>query len=190
MTRVLHVANIVAVILTGVVIVSLGESGLLRPGAQREGQIGAFLNGPSVMDRFKQQSHGSYSNQGESTPSIIRQAELFASIINPPQRADANGGPVPPPPPPPPPPPWRPDFALMGTSHSPGSGLSFAYVRLIDQTFRWVRPGDRVRHTTINEIQDGSIVYSNTARNGVMAVELAPQTAALIGPEMSTRGRP
>jgi hypothetical protein len=72
-------------------------------------------------------------------------------------------------------------FTLVGTSFiASDPQSSFAYVRLPDKTYQWVRKGDAIGHQTVKEIKHGSIVYSDGHGDVEMAVEAVPATASVL----------
>src|SRR4030042_1874599 len=141
MIKTLHITGVAAVIIAGIGLASV--LGFLNPasllhlslGTRDDKQTEKILGSPSAADRFKA-LHGDKPDTGQgSTPPLIKQAEQFANIINPPAQP---GAPVVPTFPGPVPgkairPPIIPSskFDLVGTCYSRNnSGGSFAYIRL------------------------------------------------------------
>ncbi len=183
MIQTLRITGVAVVILAGVVIASIaGPASLLGFGVKGDAQMEKILNAPSAVDRFKEQHGDKPQSNQDTTPPLIRQAELLANIINPPAAPVAHTptktGTVTPPPPPPPR--TSAKFSLVGTSYSPHAKESFAYVRLADNSYMWVRPGETVGHLVVKEIRNGSILYSDGSQDAEMMVEAAPETASLL----------
>jgi len=184
MIQTLRITSVAVVILAGVVIASIaGPASLLGFGVKGDEQMEKILNAPSAVDRFKEQHGDKPQTNQDTTPPLIRQAELLANIINPPastapavRTATKTGTGTPPPPPP------RTSavFGLVGTSYSPNPNESFAYIRLADNSYMWIRPGEAVGHLVVKQIRNGSILYSDGSRDVEMMVELAPETASLL----------
>ena len=184
MIQTLRITSVAVAILAGVVIASIaGPASLLGFGVKGDEQMEKILNAPSAVDRFKEQHGDKPQTNQDTTPPLIRQAELLANIINPPastapavRTATKTGTGTPPPPPP------RTSavFGLVGTSYSPNPNESFAYIRLADNSYMWIRPGEAVGHLVVKQIRNGSILYSDGSRDVEMMVELAPETASLL----------
>jgi hypothetical protein len=181
----LRITSVAAVILAGVVMASVvGPVSLLGFGVRDDTQVAKFLDGPSAVDRFKERHGDKAQDNQDTTPPLVKQAELFANIINPPASAPAQTRSTPAPAPrrpkvPGPPAPSA-QFGLVGTSYSPNADESFAYVRLADNTYQWVRPGDEIGHIVVKQIKNGAIVCWDGSRDAEMAVEPVPETASLL----------
>ncbi len=200
MIQTLRITSVAAVILAGVVIASVaGPASLLGFGVRGDRQMEKILNAPSAVDRFKEQHGDKPQNDRDTTPPLVKQAGLFANIINPPAppvgQASATPQDIPQ---------KRivgpqvvsARFSLVGTSYSPNPNESFAYIRLADNSYQWVRPGEEVGRMVVKEIRNGSILYWDGSRDVEMMVELAPETASLLEagaastPVASGSGRP
>lgn len=135
----------------------------------RDSQVIELLNAPSVIDRFQQMNDDTKSNnQALKNPKhfpLVREAERFALLINPPS--------------PPKPlqvakPPKRtasvqvrpqnlsPTFKLHATIyHSSQPNKSMALVWKPGNNLQWVKQGDRVEYFTVEEIRSGSVILRN-----------------------------
>jgi hypothetical protein len=175
MTKTLHAISVTATLLTGLMIAVIAGPGVvLRSGAGGDRQIERFLNDPSALDRFRQQRSGKDQDHWEGTPPLVEHARLLAGILHPPAPEHLTEDTHDEEPPPPPP---TLKFSVEGTSCSPGPNASFAYVRLIDKTCRWVRPGEHIDTVLVEEIQNGSITCRDGRHNLKMALEPAARAA-------------
>jgi hypothetical protein len=179
MVRTLKITSILAVLATIAVVIFLAMAGF-RSDPERD----KLLNAPGAIEEFKKGATKPAEKHEEISP-LIKQARLFALLINPP------------PPPKPKPkvkpkkpvvakkqtpkvvkPPPKPKakqvtakFKLLGTCRniqSPES--SFALLDIGRKKQKWVQQGQVIEHLTIQEIKDGSIV---TFKNGKFNNELA-----------------
>jgi hypothetical protein len=190
MIKTLRVTSAAAVVLAVVVLASV--LGFLRPdalvrlnfGARSDKQIDKILEGANAVDRFKAQN-GNKPQTGDTTPPLVKQANLFADIINP--RAETPAAPpvvgkLPPKPIVGPKPigPVSGSFDLLGTCYSDDPKASFAYIQLPDKTYQWARVGDEIGHVTIKEIRIGSIVCSDGARDVERNTQPTPETSCLL----------
>jgi hypothetical protein len=190
MIKTLHITGAAAVVLAVVVVASV--LGYLRPasfmhvsaGTRGEKQIEKILSGSSAVERFKELHAGKVPSGEDTTPPLVKQAGLFADIINPP--ASVGTPPklpsqMPPKPSVKPPVAVSGKFGLVGTSYSSSDPkTSFAYIRLPDNTYQWVGQGSEIGHGTIKEIRRGSITYWDGTRNVEMPVEAMPETSSLL----------
>lgn len=185
MIKTLRITSVAVVILAGVVIASIaGPASLLGFGVRGDAQMEKILNAPSAVDRFKEQHGDKPQDNQDTTPPLIRQAELLANIINPPAtiapavRTPTKTGTATPATPLPPR--TSAKFSLVGTSYSAHANESFAYVRLADNSYLWVRPGEAVGYLVVKEIRNGSILYWDGSQDVEMMVEATPETASLL----------
>jgi hypothetical protein len=193
MIKTLRITSVAAVILAAVVLATV--LGYLRPASFRRLNLGTgadnkqiekILGGPSAVDRFRTQYSKVPTNE-ETTPPLVKAAEEFANIINPPPVADLLPGPLPDRLPPPPRPPVKPlaqvstKFDLLSTCYySSNPQASFAYIRLPDNTYKWVGVGEEIGHVTIKEIHKGSIVCWDGKNDIPMSTEPTPETSGLL----------
>jgi hypothetical protein len=167
MIKTLRITSVAAVVLAAVVLASvlglLGPASFLRlntgPGGDK--QIDKILSGESAVDRFKAQT-GNKAPSGEDTPPLIKQADLFAGIINPPTpegvarklpgnltRKPLDVKPIGP---------VSGKFDLLGICYSDDPKASYAYIQLVDKTLQWAGVGSEIGHMKIKEIRKGSVV--------------------------------
>lgn len=208
MIKTLRVTSVAAVVLASIVLASVlvpslvglsvdGDGGTKRivnmlapltrilPYARDDEQMGKILNAPSAVDRFKERHGDKDQSSQDTTPPLVKQAELLANIINPPAastaRMSARPGRGTPVPSPPPPPESSAKFNLVGTSYSASDpGASFAYICLADGTYQWVRQGEQVAHYVIKEVKAGSVTCWDGNRTTEMLVEPVPDTASML----------
>ncbi len=191
MIKTLRVTSVAAVILAAVVLASvLGflrtDSFLpLRVGTGSDKQTQSILSGPSAVERFKTQSGSKGQDSVDTTPPLIKQAELLAKIINPPEPSPDTGskplGNVPKPKVGVKPlAPVSSKFTLLGTCCSSNPRASYAYIRLPDSTFQWVGVGEQIGHLTIKEIRKDSVLCWDGKSEVPVDVEAIPETSSLL----------
>ncbi len=190
MIKTLRLTSVVAVILAAVVLASvLGflrtDSFLpLRVGTGSDKQTQSILSGPSAVERSKTQSGA--KPDVETTPPLIKQAELLAKIINPPEPAPEAGATSGIKNPPLPKIPVKPlaqvssKFNLLGTCCSSNPRASYAYIRLPDNTVQWVGVGEQIGHLTIKEIRKDSVLCWDGKSEVPVDVEAIPETSSLL----------
>ena len=192
MSKALRRTSAAAVLLAVVVLASV--LGFLRPaslvplnlGVHSDKQTEKILSGPSAVDRFKEQYGNKVPDGQGTTPPLVKQAEAFANIINPPApdgtrptaafknvpkpiaAAVKPTGPV------------SSKFDLLATCCSSDPKTSFAQIRLADGTYQWVGVGSEIGHVTIKEIHNGSIVCSDGGRDFPMNTQATPETSSLL----------
>ncbi|UCD53459.1 MAG: hypothetical protein JSW27_12560 [Phycisphaerales bacterium] len=189
MVNTLRITSVVAVLVAVVLLIliagpkSLAPKLLAKLALGSDEEVERILNAPSVVDRFAE-------NQGDQskpdvTPALVKQAEILANILNPPE-------PVPPPigdknvrtkpgRTPLRPPVTSAKFDLVGTTYlASDPEMSFAYIRLPDNTQQWLRKGDEVGHLKVTEIRSGSIVYWDGQKEVELAAEPVPETASVL----------
>lgn len=189
MVNTLRITSVVAVLVAVVVLILVAAPKSLVPNLLAKFAVGSdeevehILSAPSVVDRFRE-TQGNQS-QPDTTPALVKQAEAFANILNPPEPApDKNPGKLVRPKPGPRPP--RPQvtsakFDLVGTTYLPSDPeMSFAYIRLPDSTQQWLRKGDEVGHLTVKEIRSGSIICWDGQSEVEMTAEPVPETASVL----------
>jgi len=192
MVNTLRITSVVAILIAGVVLVlvlgpqSLVPKLLAKFAMGSDEEVARILDAPSVKDRFIE-NQGNLNQSREATPPLVKQAEIFAGIIDPPERGGAK-------PKPPgqggstpgkrvtPPVPSSAKFNLVGTAYAASDpDGSFAYIRLADDTCQWVRRGEEVGHLVVKEIRDRSIIYSEDGHSDAeMSVESVPETSSLL----------
>ncbi len=206
MIKTLRVTSVAAVVLASIVLASvlvpslvgLGVDGnrgtkkivgmlapltRILPFARDDEQMGEILNAPSAVDKFRERHGDKEQSNQDTTPPLVKQAELLANIINPPAASPSpvSPGPARNIPVRPPPPPSSAKFTLVGTSWSPSNpAASFAYIRLADNTYQWIQQGEQVAHYVVKEIKAGSITCWDGSRDTEMLVEPVPDTASML----------
>jgi hypothetical protein len=156
---------------------------------------GHVLDGPSVIELFKQQNAArGPAPQNRATPLMV-QAEAFASYLNPPKPAKVTKAALTSKPPVLLPvdsrttPRIRPaapsaHFKLHGTSYYPNqperSMALIAQRSGTRDTARWVREGSQVGHFVIHEIRASAIVYRDGEQLRELAVAGRPARKSLV----------
>jgi hypothetical protein len=186
MIKTLRITGVAAVAFAGVVLASLlGPVSLIRLDSSRDEKIGKILDAPGAVDRSRDLHAGTEPGGPDTTPPLVRQAELFKDIIDPKPligvvQTEASASPVRTGPP------TKPvstsqKFALLGTAYSPSNpGSSFAYVRFVDNTCQWVPCGSEVGHIVIKEIRESSIVCWDGHRESEQLIEAVPDRVSLL----------
>jgi hypothetical protein len=160
-------------------------------GYRGDEEIEKFLESPGAIERFKK-AKGAKVKTGNQVSPLVRQATLFAHIINPP--------PTPPAPRIEKPPrvarevvpiaPKRPvsiKFDLIGTSYyASRPELSLAYINEPGKGLYWVRQGASVGHLLIEEVKDGSIIVKDRETTVTLAPKRAPKKSLIKGETTST----
>jgi hypothetical protein len=191
MVSTLRITSVVAVIVAGLLVVLVVGPKSLVPGLLAKFAVGSdeeverILQSPSVVDLFWEDQGDGSDAKLPTKPPLVTQAEMFARIIDPPEpaqppnrgRTQAKGTRLP----------ARPTvqtsskLTLVGTSFvASDPQSSFAYVRLPDETHRWVRQGDEVGHQAIKEIKHGALIYSDGQRDVELTVEAVPGRASIL----------
>jgi hypothetical protein len=190
MIKTLHITGAAAVILAVVVVASV--LGFRRPvsllhlnfGPRGDKQVDKILSGSSAVDRFKELHKGKVPNEGDATPPLVKEAERFANILNPPVVAEAPAvAPTNLPQKPTitkPPVAVSSKFDLVGICYSSDAKTSLAYIRLPDNTYQWVGQGSEIGHVTLKEIRKGSVVCWDGRRNSEMLVESTRDPSSLL----------
>ncbi|MBP7051820.1 MAG: hypothetical protein KBE65_12470 [Phycisphaerae bacterium] len=186
MIQTLRITGVAAVAFAGVILASLlGPVSLIRLDDSRNEKMDKIITAPGAVDRFQSQHTGDDQVGPDTTPPLVKQAESFKDIIDPPAPPVAEA------PKAPPtgrgtttaksPPAGSQKFTLLGTSYSPSNpGSSFAYIRFVDNTCQWVECGSEVGHDVIKEIREDSIVCSDGRRDTVLFVEVVPDRVSLL----------
>ena len=192
MVNTLRITSVVAILVAGVVLVlvigpkSLVPKLLAKFAMGSDEEVARILDAPGVVDQFVENQGSRNQDRQEATSPLVKQAEVFAGIINPPEPVGTSLRPKPPGRTPGrttvTPVPTSAKFNLVGTAYAASDpDGSFAYIRLADNTYQWVRRGEEVGHLVVKEIRDRSIIYSEDGHSDVeMSVEPAPETANLL----------
>jgi hypothetical protein len=186
MIQTLRITGVAAVAFAGVILASLlGPVSLIRLDDSRNKKIDKIITAPGAVDRFQSQHTGDDPVGADTTPPLVKQAESFKDIIDPPAPVVAEA------PKTPPtgrgtttaksPPASSQKFTLLGTSYSPSNpGSSLAYVRFVDNTCQWIECGSEVGHDVIKKIREDSIVCSDGRRDTVLFVVVVPDRVSLL----------
>jgi hypothetical protein len=185
MVHTLRITSVAAVVLAGVVIASIALPAWKFGFAGRDdGQVVEILNAPSAVDRFKNIYGDKTDGDEDTTPPLVKQAQVLAGILNPPAPKPVQAPPATRrtyTPPPRPLAPTTAKFSLVGTSYSQKNpSISFAYIRMPDQSYQWVRQGDEIGHTVIKEIRNGSIVCWDGQQDTEMVAEETVDTSSVL----------
>jgi hypothetical protein len=140
-----------------------------------------FLNADGAVATFKNRQDSQVTDSQDKTPPLVKQAQTLESILNPRVQVTAQtpatkitggGTPVVGPPK------STAKFDLVGVSYlSSDPGNSFAYIRLPDNSYQWVRQGSDVGHLTIQQIKNDSIICSDGRE---LKVEPTVDTASIL----------
>lgn len=154
-------------------------------------EIEKFLKSPGAIEKFNK-AKGAKVNTGSQVSPLVRQATLFAMIINPPRTAPAQIKMTKPPESPkvvskvePPRAPAK--FKLIGTSYyASRPELSLAYIDEPGKGLHWIRQGSTVAHLLIEQVQDGSIIVKDREQTVTLVAERAPKKSLIKGEATST----
>lgn len=189
MVSTLRITSVAIILLAGLVVVLVAGPSSLVPNLlasfalSGDPEVARIVNEADVVKDW-QEKHGDSAPAQDTTPALVREAEAFKNIIDPPPPPMTdNGGDSRSPVRPNPRPVIKPiqstaQFTLVGTTVSADD--SFAYIRLADKTYRWARKGDEIGHLTIKEIRNGSIVCFDGQAETEMTTESVPETASLL----------
>jgi hypothetical protein len=179
MVRIVRIAGVAALILSGLVVASiLGPVRLPGLAMSDDTKAREFLDSPSAVERFNSRQGPASDDVGDKSPPLVRQAEALAGILTPRIETPAAANPGSLRPQPPRPPQATLKFGLVGVSYSPSDPQSsFAYLRMPDNTYEWVQQGSEVGHLTVKQINSGSIVCSD---GQVIPVETTTDTSSLL----------
>lgn len=189
MVSTLRITSIVVFVVAGLVVALVAGPSSMVPNLldrfdlRNDPEIERILSEPGVVERWKDAHGDRVASSQDTTPALIREAEGFKNILDPP------------PPPPSPTGTGKPDrattgrpvvkpvvtsakFDLVGTTVSADN--SFAYIRLQDKSYQWARIGDEIGHLTVKEIRNGSIVCWDGHSEVEMTAEAVPETASLL----------
>jgi len=187
MVRLLQIVGVGAFVFAGLVLASLNPwrpLRLLHLGITQDREAEEFLAAPSAVTRFNTLKDSQVSDNQPTTPPLVQQAQTLESIINP--RVPTAQTPVTPtnvraPGTPPPPPRTTAKFDLVGISYSQSNPeSSFAYIRLPDNTYQWIRQGSEIGHLTVKQVKNDSILCSDGQRISEMKVEPTIDTASIL----------
>ena len=164
-------------------------------GTREDPRVSGFLRSPSVVERYKGGNGIDPNNQREKISPLIKQAQLFAQYLNPPQAPNEEPAKrtvrsVAP----------RPSFSsitakftLRGTCYQ--ASQPEESMALIWQpgggggTLQWVKQGVRLGHFVVDEIKAGSITYTGGGQKHEMKVQHRPAQGILVREERTDPGR-
>ncbi len=189
MIKTLQITSILAAILAVGLLISSVVFGV-----HKDDEIEAFLNSPSVVDRFAEEAKGSQANRSTTKISpLVQQAGLFASYLAPKPKAPPirktvvtqvpNELP-------------RPDqvaakFKLIGVSFcEPDPKMSLAFIDEPGKGLHWVRQASSVGHLVIEEVKDGLVVVRDGQTTFEMQPEEEPIATSVVGGSPRTSAAP
>lgn len=168
MVRLLQIVGVGALIVAGIVLVSVNPwrpLGLFNLGISQDPKAGEFIQSPGAVNVFNESRDSQPSNGQEQDPPLVQQAKTLESILNPrvPETGPAQAPvtsrkdtPVVKPPA------STAKFDVVGISYLASDPVnSFAYIRLPDNSYQWIRQGSEVGHLTVAEVKVDSIVCSD-----------------------------
>jgi hypothetical protein len=188
MVRLLQIAGVGALIVAGIVLASLNPwrpLGLLHLGISQDRKTEEFLKSPGAVTRFNESKDGQASDNQQQDSPLVLQAKTLENILNPriPSPGPAQVAPV--------------NNRVTSTSVKPPVTIakfdvvgisylqsdpenSFAYIRLPDNTYQWIRQGSEVGHLTVKQVKNDSIICSDGQRTSEMKVEPTVNTASML----------
>ncbi len=165
MIKTLRITTIFVAVLAAVFFVSIAIFGF-----RSDPEIERFLNTPSAVEKFRQAKGTERAKESSRVSPLVKQAESFAKIINPPpkpQRTPTIKQPVERKPPA-----ISVKFDLIGTSvYESDPKKSLALIDQPGKGLRWVRQSSNVGHLVLEQINDGLVVV----RDGQRTFELTPK---------------
>jgi hypothetical protein len=176
MIKTLRITSIIAVIAAGILFVFP-----VFFGVRSDGQIKQLLSSPGVIERFKETAGTKIKENGNQVSPLVRQAEAFALVINPPPKsrpaAPASAGPTEPRPPAS----VAPKFTLVATSfHQSNPDMSLAFIDEPGKGLHWVRRSGEVGHLVIEQIKDGVVVVRDGQRTFEVSYDQKPANVSLL----------
>lgn len=175
MLKTLRITSLIAVVLA-----VCGVLFIIYLGLKKDPDITAYLDNPGAVGKFKDQVKDGDKKELDSP--LVTQAHLFALRINPPAPpkppkpvepikpkepvvADGNKREKPTPPPPPPPP-TNTKFTLLATVMCESNPKrSMVLLRQAGNKDEWFWQGDKVGLMEVEDVRDGSAVFSQSGRN-------------------------
>jgi len=181
MIKTLQISSILAVVLAAVLFVSSVVFGT----AHENEQIEEYLKSPSVKDQFETMGSAAKKRNKDQTSPLVKKAELFAGILNPPKpppqvkipTTDVAKEPAIPTPVGP----VKPKFRLFGTVECKSDPtMSLALLDEPGKGLFFVRQGAKIMHLTIELVKDGRIVVRDGTGTSEMVVEEGPAPASIV----------
>lgn len=179
MVKTLQITSIIAAILATVFFVLPVVFGV-----RGDEQVEQFLNSAGVIETFNQAKGDSDKRSENQISPLVKQAEAFASYLNPsakpsPKRTPATyESPILP----------RPTvvsakFTLIGTSYYMlHPELSLALIDEPGKGLRWVRQSSEVGHLVIEQVKDGLVVVRDGKRTFELVTMRPEERSLLKGP--------
>lgn len=174
MVKILRNTNVL-IVLVGILFVLTVFFGL-RPDIR----IKQFLNLPNVIEQFENPVDSKVRISENRTPSLVQQAETFASYLNPEQKSE-NTQPI-----------SRttsvtrelavtPQIKVLGTSYcADNPEMSFALIDEPGKGLHWVRQSSEVGHLRIQHIGNGLVTVKSSEETFELAVQPHPETSTLV----------
>ena len=172
MLKTLRVTSFIAIVLA-----VCGTAAMFFMGLKGDPEVKAFLERPGVAERFKGHSKKS-SEKGDKTSPLVAQAHEFALRIDPPPppkppepKKDTTVKPVaatarPKPEPPKPKVQTTRYYDVLATVvYTSSPERSLALLGTTGNKQEWFRQGEKAGHLEIQEIRDGSVVFTQGGRN-------------------------
>ncbi len=190
MLKTLRVTSFVAVVLA-----SCGAVAMFFMGLKGNPEVKAFLDSPGIVERFKDKAKNQDKKESK-TPPLVAQAQAFALRIDPPPppkpKVDTRKKPIVKAAPPKPKPP-KPKVKTTVKSNLIATVLynssperSLALLETTGGKQEWFRQGEKVGHLEIQEIRDGSVVFTQGGRNPQEKFVPAKPTKSLLKGEQTT----
>ena len=186
MIKTLRITSIVAAVLAGILFIFPVVFGV-----RGDGQIEQFLSSAGVIAKFKEAEGNKAKTSGDEVSPLVKQAEAFARIINPPPkpRPVVQAPPVTPE--------IRPSapvsakFTLVATSvYQSHPEMSLAFIDESGKGTHWVKQSGEVGHLIIEQIKDGAVVVRDKDRTFEIAVQQQPAAVNLLEGSASGASRP
>jgi len=188
MIKTLRITSIIAVVLAVVFLAFPAVFGI-----RSDEQAEQFLNSASAIEEFSK-AKGKKSTKNESQSQIsplVKQAQVFASYLNPPkpEKAPATRRTGAPKIIPRPTGPVSPKFKLLGTSYyALHPDLSLALIDEPGKGLRWVRQSSEVGHLIIKQVKNGSVVVRDDKRTFELVAERPEKRSLLKSPSPGATG--
>ncbi|NIP25711.1 MAG: hypothetical protein GWN67_15440 [Phycisphaerae bacterium] len=157
-------------------------------GYRGDEEIEKFLKSAGAIERFNK-AKGAKSKTGNQVSPLVKQAALYALIINPPRTTAIKRPTAKLPPVTPkeitkiePPRVVTTKFKLIGTSYyASRPELSLAYIDEPGKGMYWVRQGEKVAHLDIDEVRDGSLIVKDREKTFTLVPERTPKKSLIKG---------
>ena len=176
MIKTLRITSIVAAVLAGILFVFPVVFGV-----RGDGQIEQFLSSAGVIAKFKESEGNKAKTSGDEVSPLVKQAEAFARIINPPPKPRPVVQAPPVTPEIRPLAPVSPKFTLVAISvHQSRPEMSLALIDEPGKGTHWVKQSGEVGHLIIEQVKDGAVVVRDKDRTFEIAVQQQPAAVNLL----------